>query len=396
MMDVRGDFPYLGRMANGKPIIYLDSAATTQKPQVVIDTIQRTYASGMANVHRAVNFLTDEVTEAFEGARQTIARFIGAQSRQVIFTSNSTQAISYVCNSLKAKGRPLRVLATTLEHHSNFLPWLKQGSLELLPWREDGQINLGALAARLVSKPDLVTIATASNFLGTLQPIGTITEMCRDVGVPVMVDASQSIAHQQHDVQELGCDYLVFSGHKVYGPSGTGVLYVGSDIIEQFEPTIIGGGMVKEVHAGEYIENDIPYRFEAGTPNIEGVIGLAAAVTYLTRLGYEAVSEHELELIQHTKTRLSELRAVILYGPEVGHPCAPLASFQVKGLEASAVAKILGNRSNVIVRSGFHCTQPAHDQLGIGPTIRASLGIYNKISEIDTMVDTLETITEFL
>jgi len=395
MLNVRPDFPFLERRVNGKPIVYFDNAATTQKPRQVVDRISELYSSGIANVHRAVNFLADEVTQAFEQGRETVAQFIGAQAREIIFTANTTQAINLVCSALSGKG-PLRVLSTTLEHHSNLLPWMKHGQVHFVNWARDGTLDLDDLASKLAEKPDLVTVGHASNFLGTLHAVREIVALCREAGVPVLVDASQAIAHAPYNVRELECHYLVFSGHKIYGPGGIGVLYARNELLESMSPVFMGGSMVKDVHAASYTLNDIPHRFEAGTPNIEGVIGLAAALEYLSELGYEAVMAHETELIQYAKCRLAKIAALKMYGPLPGEPCAPLAAFEVKGLESSAVAKTLANRANVIVRSGFHCAQPAHDQLGAGPTVRVSFGIYNTKEEIDSMMEVLESLARFL
>ena len=391
MLNVRNDFPYLERIVNGKPIVYFDNAATTQKPRQVIDRLRDLYTSGIANVHRAVNFLADEVTEAFEEGRETVARFIGAQAQEIIFVSNATQGLNVICSAL-SKRKSLHVLTTTLEHHSNLLPWTQRGKVDFIPWSANGNIDLEALIGKLSEKPDLVSVARASNFLGTLQPVKEIVRICHEASVPVLVDASQSIAHEPHDVRELGCDYMVFSGHKIYGPGGTGVLYVRNDVIDTMEPVLLGGSMVKEVHAQTYTPNDIPYRFEAGTPNIDGVIGLAAALEYVLKLGWQAVMMHEAALVQYAKAQLADVRGLSMYGPPLGESCAPLVPFQVKGLEPGAVAKILGSRANIVVRSGFLCAQPAHDQLGIGPTVRVSFGVYNTKDEIDGMVEVLKTI----
>lgn len=394
-MNVRKDFPYLERTLNGKPIIYFDNAATTQKPRQVVSRLVERYSSGMANVHRAVNFLADEVTQAFEAGRETVARFINAQAREIIFVNNATQGINVVCSAL-SRDKSLRILTTTLEHHSNLLPWTQRGEVDFVPWDDAGKIHLDTLINKLKEKPDLMTIARASNMLGSLQPVREITAACREFNVPVLIDASQSIAHEPHDVREIQCDYLVFSGHKIYGPGGIGVLYVRNDVIESMPPVFLGGSMVKEVHAETYTANDIPYRFEAGTPNIEGVIGFAAALEYVSKLSHETIVAYESELVQYAKQQLAEIRGLSMYGPALGEPCAPLVTFQIKGLESTAVAKILANRANVIVRSGFLCAQPAHDQLGIDPTVRASFAIYNTQEEIDTMVEVLHTLTRFL
>jgi cysteine desulfurase / selenocysteine lyase len=391
-LDVRADFPFLSRVVNGKPIAYLDNAATTQKPRAVLDCLQNLYCSGVSNVHRAVNFLADEVTQQFEEARQTAARLLGAHSREIIFTGNSTQAINIVCGALK---KPLRVLTTTLEHHSNLLPWAGHGQVDFVPWNHEGVLDLASFHRQLDQSPDLVAIAHASNFLGTLHPIDEIVSACRARNIPVLVDASQSIAHVSLNVRRLGCDYLVFSGHKVYGPSGVGVLYVRNEIIDAMRPVLLGGNMVKEVHARSFVPNDVPYRFEAGTPNIEGVTALGAALRYFLGLGYESIAAHEQELTRYAKEMLSKVPHLKLLGPPTGRPSAPLATFHIKGLESGVIAKALGNRANVVVRSGFHCAQPAHEYLALGPTVRASFAIYNTRAEIDAMLETLHALARF-
>ncbi len=395
MLDVRNDFPFLERCINGKPVIYFDNAATTQKPKQVIERLAQVYSSGVSNVHRAVNFLADEVTQAYEGGRETVARFLGGQAREIVFVSNATQGINVICQTL-SRGKPLRILTTTLEHHSNLLPWVNAGSVDFLEWGKEGKIDLTFLERKLKNKPDLVSITTASNFLGSLQPVDKIVAMCHEADVPVLLDASQSIRHEACQVRKLNCDFLVFSGHKIYGPSGIGVLYIKNEIIDSLSPVFLGGSMVKEVHAETHTLNDTPYRFEPGTPNIEGVIGLGAAIEYVEKIGFEAIQAHEYELIQYAKKRLLAMKGITIYGPRIGERCAPVVAFHVQGLEAIAVAKILGNRSNIVVRSGFHCAQPAHEQLGLGPTVRASFALYNSKEEVDHMMKTLENIIQYL
>lgn len=396
MFDVRDDFPFLQRYRNNKPIVYFDNAATTQKPRQTVERITGLYESGVSNVHRAVNFLANEVTEAFESSRQAVARFLGAQAREIVFVSNATQGINFVCSSLLSRGR-LRVLTTTLEHHSNLVPWTDKCDVAFAPWRADGSLDMDAFASLLEQfQPDLVTVARASNFLGVLHPVEEIVALCRQRNAQVLVDASQSIAHEPHDVRQLDCDYLVFSGHKVYGPGGTGVLFIRNELMDEITPVLLGGSMVKEVHPTSFVPNDAPYRFEAGTPNIEGVIGLGAALEYVSGLGFDAIAAHERELVLYAKCRLARLRSIRQFGPPLGAPSAPLVAFQAAHLESGAVAKALGERANVIVRSGFHCAQPAHEQLGVGPTVRASFGIYNTAAEIDCMVEVLKSLTEAL
>ncbi len=392
MLEVREDFPFLERLVNGKPIIYLDNAATTQKPKQVINRLVDLYSSGISNVHRAINFLADEVTQDFEDAREAIARFVGAQSSEIIFVYNATQALNIVSNTLYKK-KKLHILTTTLEHHSNLLPWFECGEIEFVPWANNGDIDMDVLAESLKRKPDLLTIASASNFLGSLHPLQKIISMCKDFKVPVLVDASQSIAHRKYDLRELECEYFIFSGHKIYGPGGTGILYIRNDIIENVEPFFLGGSMIKEAHADGYVLNDIPHRFEAGTPNIDGFIGLASALEYLSKLDLDVISKYETELIGYAKEQLAKVKGLSLYGPLPGESCTPLVPFHIKGLDPHTITKVLANRANVIVRSGFLCAQPAHDQLGIGPTIRASFGVYNTKTEIDTMIEVLNGMT---
>jgi cysteine desulfurase / selenocysteine lyase len=394
-LDVRNDFPFLARKVNGMPVVYLDNAATTQKPRCVIEQMVALYSDGVSNVHRAVNFLAEEVTGAFEQGRETIASFIGGHAQDVIFTSNSTHGINIVCSALSAR-KSLRVLTSTLEHHSNLLPWTARGEVDFIPWDRNGTLNMDEFRRKLRNKPDLVAVAAASNFLGTLHPIREMAAACRQQRVPILVDASQSIAHEPVDVQALGCDFLVFSGHKIYGPSGVGVLYAKREHMHQLAPVFVGGNMVKEVHARNHVLNDLPHRFEPGTPNVEGVIGLAAALCYVQRIGYSAIARHESQLVSYAKQELATVPQVTLYGPPRGSASAPLVTFQMKTLDSGAVAKTLGSRANIIVRSGFHCAQPAHDELGIAPTIRASFGVYNTIADIDAAVGVLKALAKFL
>lgn len=393
-LNVRADFPFL-QYSRERPLIYFDNAATTQKPQVVLDAIHHLYASGIANVHRAGNFLSHSVTEQFEDSRLAVASFLGAEPNEIIFVSNATQGFNTLCSSL-ARTRPIKVLAATLEHHSNFLPWFDRGEVIPLPWKPTGEIDLAALDKHLRSKPDLLAVTYASNFLGTLQPVQEIIAQAHRFSVPVLIDASQAAAHIQIDVRALDCDYLVFSGHKVYGPSGIGVLFVRSDHMNALRPATLGGGMVKEVHRDGYVLNDVPLRFEAGTPHIEGAIGLAAALRYLESLGFDAVAAHEQRLTQQARGQLAALPGVEIFGPAPHQPSAPVLSFQIKGLESFAVEKVLAGRGGIVVRSGFHCAQPAHDALRIGPTVRVSFGVYNTLAEVSQMIELLHAVARYI
>jgi len=394
-MNVRSEFPFLGRQVNGRPLVYFDNAATTQKPRPVIARLNGLYESGLANVHRSVNFLADEVTAEFEQARETIATFIGASRSEVSFVSNATQAINLVCSGLARQG-PLRVLTTTLEHHANLLPWQVYGRVSLVPWDEGGRIDLAALRLLLRDRPTLLAVSSASNFLGTLQPVREIVRLCREADCLVLLDVSQSIAHQRCDVEDLGCDFMVFSSHKVYGPSGVGVLYIRNATQRGLPPWIYGGSMVKEVRSDAFVLNDYPYRYEGGTPHIEGVIGLAAALEFVEGLGFDAIAAHETMLTRRVKRVVQALPGVRLLGPAADAPSAPLAAFDVRGMQAAAVARILAERANIIVRSGFHCAQPAHDRLHAGPTVRASFGIYNTAEEVESLAAVLDSVTQVI
>jgi cysteine desulfurase/selenocysteine lyase len=396
VLNVRDEFPFLTRRVNGRPLLYLDNAATTQKPQPVIDRLNDLYASGLANVHRSVNFLADEVTAEFERAREIVASFIGASRSEVVFTSNATQAINLVCAGLARQG-PLKVLTTTLEHHANLLPWRVYGTVAMVPWDEAGRIDLAALREMLGrERPSLVAVSSASNFLGTIQPVADIVTLCRQAGCAVLLDVSQSVAHARCDVEALGCDYLVFSSHKVYGPSGVGVLYIRDATQRGLSPWVYGGSMVKEVRTDGFVLNDYPYRYEAGTPHIEGVIGLAAALEYVEGLGFDAIAAHEAALTKQARRLLHSLPGIRLLGPAAGEASAPLAAFEVRGIQAPAVARMLGERANIVVRSGFHCAQPAHDALRAGPTVRVSFGVYNTSDEIDALGTALTNVTEVI
>jgi cysteine desulfurase/selenocysteine lyase len=393
MFDVRKDFPFLTRHIDGRPVIYLDNAATTQKPECVSRRVWELYSSGIANVHRAANFLADEVTLAFESSRDRIARFLGANRREIVFVHNATHALNLVAASYRDGTAPLAT--TTLEHHSNLLPWCAARRL-FIPWNQEGEIDLPALRQCLARKPALVALSSASNFLGVEQPVADIVALCRAAGVRVLLDVSQSIAHRPLRLDAVPADYIVFSGHKLYAPGGTGVLYIRPELLEQTLPVFVGGSMVKEVRADSHTLNDIPHRFEAGTPNIEGVIGLGAAIDYLEGLGFNAIARHEADLVQYAIDGLLRIPGVRILGPRPGKPRAPLVSFLLGATDPATVARILSERANIVVRSGFLCAQPAHTQLGVGPSLRVSFAVYNTRDEVDCLLDVLRSMTRLL
>ena len=391
---IRRDFPILGRTINGLPMIYLDSAATSLKPQPVIDAIVEYYTSYTSNVKRGVHPLGDEASERFEEARSTIAGFIHADPHQLVFVRNTTEAINVVARSLTTNAP---VLYCVGDHHSNQLPWRQSGMGVAVGIRPDGSIDLEQLFAKLKSdRPKLLAVSHISNAFGAVNPIEQIIQVAHQHDCQVLVDASQSVPHRPIDVEAMGCDYLCFSGHKMCGPSGIGVLYGTRQSLENLQPWSFGGSMVSEVHADRYELEQVPWRFEAGTPCIEGVIGLAAACDYLETTGVESIHRHEQLLINHALERFASIPSVKLYGPLDPAARSSVVTFSVPGLEAHAVAKLLSNRDGILVRSGYHCAQPAHEAVDAPPTVRASVYLYNDMAEIDTLADAVINICRFL
>ncbi len=386
---VRRDFPMLTGDDRDLPI-YLDSAATSLKPASVIQTVRDFYESSTANTGRGVHWLAEAVTTRFEESREIIAAWLNAQTREVVFTSNCTNAIRLV-----AEGRdwPQGILVGLSEHHSNDLPWRTNASRSTAAVLESGVIDLEDLRRQLNEEPpNLVAVSLVSNALGTVQPIETIVELSHQAGTLVLVDASQAVAHRAIDVVSLDCDFLCFSGHKMFGPSGIGVLYGKQTCLEQLATTSFGGGSVEAVHADSFDPREIPWRLETGTPNIEGVLGLAAACEYLDSVGPEAVRDHVDSLTAHAVRGLREIPGVTVFGPAQNSARGPIVSFSMLGLESHALARILSQRHRICVRSGFHCAQPLHEALGHGPTVRASFALYNTLKEVDTFVEAVTRI----
>ncbi len=385
---IRRDFPLLMGQDRESPTIYLDSAATSLKPACVIDAVREFYEAGTANTGRGVHWLAEHVTDRFEAARETIAGWINAQTREVVFVSNCTAAIRLV-----AEGRewPPCVLVGRSEHHSNDLPWRGRGTTVAVSVDAHGAIDLEDLQRCLdAHRPSLVAVTMVSNALGTVQPLDAIIELAHQSGARVLVDASQAVAHRAIDVEALGCDFLCFSGHKMCGPSGVGVLYGKEDCLDELTDAGFGGGSVEEVHADGFTPREVPWRLESGTPNIEGVLGLAVASDYLDGVGMEAIERHVNGLAADMAERLHRLRKVTVHGPPVGQDRGPIVSFSVDGLESHAVARILSQRHRICVRSGYHCAQPLHESLGLPPTVRASLALYTHPHEVDCLVAAVE------
>lgn len=379
----RADFPLLARQINGRPVTYLDSAATTLKPQRVIDAVTRFYTEYTANVHRAVHQLSEEATEAFEGARERVARFIGADSREVAFVRNATEALNVVAHSLREAGP---VALPISEHHSNMLPW-RDRRFAYIEITRDGEIDLdGAKRVIRELKPVLLTFSSVSNALGVRAPVRELLGMARDAGAATLIDISQSVGHEPLDVRELDCDFACFSGHKLLGPGGVGVLYQRENGRFQTRPLLTGGAMNLEAHREGYVEQPFPWKLEAGTPNVEGVLGLAAACDYLDECGLAEIQAHDRRLTTLAREGLSRIPGVTLRGaPQAWGDT--IVSFTVQGAAAHGVARVLSNRFAVMVRSGFHCAQPLHEALGGQESVRLSTHLYNSVEDIERFLE---------
>jgi len=390
---IREDFPILKRQINNKPIIYFDNAATTQKPSLVIDTIKNYYVNSCANIHRGIHALSQESSELYEEARRKIARFINADEREIVFVRNTTEAINLVCNSLNGNGK---IVTTVMEHHSNLLPWSRARTVDYVDVDADGRVSIPDLKNKIDQSTLLVAISHVSNVLGLINPIDVVIDEAHKRGALCLIDGAQSVPHMKMDVKKLDCDFLAFSGHKMLGPSGIGVLYIREDLYERMGPNLLGGSAIKEVHIGEYVPEDPPLCYEAGTPNIEGAIALSAAVDYLSDIQMNNVYQHEKYLINIALEGMKQINDIEIYGDTNNTERLSVIAFNVKGMGCHGVAKVLGLRDNIMIRSGFHCAQPLHDRLGIGPSARASFYLYNTEEEISTMIELLSNLAKFI
>lgn len=393
---LRADFPVLTREVRpGVPLIYLDNAATSQKPASVIESMNRYYREYNANIHRGIHQLAEEATIAYEEARVHIAKFIGANSwQEIVFTRNTTEAINLVAHSWgRSKLQPGdRVLLTEMEHHANIVPWhilAEAHGVELvfIPVTGDGKLDLEACRTLLELKPKLVAFTHMSNVLGTINPAKEITTLAHEAGALVLIDAAQSVPHIAVDVGEVGADFMAFSSHKMLGPTGIGVLYGKKEILQSMPPFLGGGDMIKRVTLEGFSTNDVPYKFEAGTPAIAEAIGFDAAIQYLEALGMDNVYAHEREMIQYALERLEEVPGVRVHGPSAEEK-GGVASFTFEGVHPHDVAQIL-DEDGIAVRAGHHCAMPIHEKLSIPATTRASFYIYNTTDEVDSLIEGL-------
>ncbi len=393
---VRAQFPILGEPGrNGKPLVYLDNAASTQRPLAVLEAVERYERTCHANVHRAVHLLSQRATEAYEGARARVAAFLGVDAQEVVFTRGTTEALNLVAHAWGGQlGPGDTIVLTELEHHSNIVPWQlvaqRTGArLKVAPVRPDGTLDLDAYGALLDARTRVVAIAHTSNTLGTIHPLSTVIEQAHAAGAVVVVDGAQAVPHGPVDLRALGADFFAFSGHKMYGPTGIGVLWGRTELLEQMPPWQGGGDMIEEVRFGGSTWAPPPARFEAGTPPIAGAVGLGAAVRWLDALGREAVAAHEAVLLQRATDGIRALPGVRILG--TGGPKAAVLSFVVEGMHPHDVGTLL-DQEGVAVRTGHHCTQPLLAALGVEATVRASFAVYNTVEEVDRFLASLEKI----
>ena len=396
---IREDFPVLHQMVNGKPLVYLDNAATTQKPQAVIDALVRYYSADNSNVHRGVHTLSQRATEDYDSGRSKARQFLNAASdEEIIFVKGTTDGINLVAHSYARQhlGEGDEIIISTMEHHSNIIPWQvlcqeKGAHLRVIPISDAGELLLDEYESLLSSRTKLVAITHVSNVLGTVNPIKQIVEMAHSQGIPVLVDGAQATPHMPVDVQKLGCDFYVFSGHKIYGPTGIGVLYGKAELLEAMPPYQLGSDMIKSVTFERTVYNDLPYKFEAGTPNIAGVIGMGAAIDYLTEIGMDRIDNYEHGLLEYGTECLSGIDGVKIVGNAPGK--ASVLSFVMDCAHPHDIGTIL-DTEGVAIRTGHHCAQPLMNRYGVPATARASLSFYNTKDEVDLLVKAIDRVIE--
>ncbi|MBR5719922.1 MAG: cysteine desulfurase [Bacteroidales bacterium] len=395
-MNIREQFPILKITANGKPLVYFDNGATTQKPQCVIDRIVRYYTEEDSNIHRGTHYLSELSTEAFEHSRDTVAKFINARKREeIVFTKGTTDSINLVADTFSTKylAEGDEVIVTQLEHHSNIVPWQiaceKKGAvLKVLPITEKGDLMVEKLPELITDRTKIIAVAHVSNVLGTINPVKDIVAIAHSRGIPVLVDGAQGIPHVKVDVQEFDCDFYCFSGHKMYAPMGVGVLYGKEKWLNDLPPYQGGGEMIGTVTFARTTYNDLPYKFEAGTPNVEAVLGLETAIDFIDSIGYDAIMQHENELLKYCTEELKKIDGVRIYGESEFK--SGVISFLINGIHPFDVGTLLDKISGVAVRTGHHCAEPLMDFYGIPGTVRASFAVYNTLEEVDVFISGLK------
>ena len=392
---IKADFPILGRTVHGAPLVYLDSAATSQKPTAVLDAMEAYYRETNANVHRGVYELAAEATNRFEHGRDAVARLVGAPREGVILTKNASEAINLVAWAWGVRNlRPGdRILVTEMEHHSNIVPWqivatITGAEVVFAPVTPGGELDMDAFRGLLTGPVRMVAVAHASNVLGTINPVAEIARMAHDAGALCLVDASQSVPHMPVDAPSLGCDFLAFTGHKMLGPTGIGVLVGRVDVLEGMEPFLGGGEMISDVTTAGSSWAQLPWKFEAGTPPIAEAVGVGAAAEYLRSVGLDAIRAHEVELTGHLIDALGEVDGITVYGPKDPEARGGAVSFSLPDIHPHDIAQLI-DREGVCVRAGHHCAKPLMRVLGVGATARASTYLYNSHDDIDTLVRAL-------
>ena len=397
----RLDFKILQQKAHNKPLVYLDNAATTQKPQVVIDAISHYYETLNSNIHRGVHFLSQRATDAFEEARQSVQQFIHAKKKEeIIFTRGTTESINLIASSFGKTflQKDDEVIVSAMEHHANIVPWQmiceeKGASLKVLPMTEQGVLQIDKLDSLISAKTKIVAITHISNSLGTINPVKEIISKAHQYNIPVMIDGAQAVSHLKVDVQELDCDFYCFSGHKMYGPMGIGIMYGKEEWLNRMPPYQGGGEMIKSVTFQKTIYNDLPFKFEAGTPSVGDVIGLKKAIDYITELGIDKIAEHENMLLHYATEQLLTIDGLKITG--TAPQKTSIISFNLEGIHPYDAGVIM-DHLGVAVRTGHHCTQPVMDFFSIQGTIRASFALYNEKEEVDALVSAVRKAKEML
>ena len=389
------DFPILGRKVYGRQLVYLDNAATTQKPRCVVEAMVDEYYNVNANVHRGVHYLSQQATDLHEGARETVRKFIGAHlASEIIFTRGTTESVNLLASCLSRGGQGGEVIVSAMEHHSNIVPWQLNGfSLRVIPMSEGGILDLDAYSRLFTSNTRLVSVAQVSNVLGAVNPVKDIIRIAHEHGVPVLVDGAQSAPHMPVDVADMDCDFFAFSGHKIYGPTGVGVLYGKESMLQSLPPYQGGGEMIKNVSFDHTTYNDLPYRFEAGTPDYVGTHALAVALDYIQQIGMDAIHSHEQSLARYAVERLTQIPRLTVYGLEAlseSQSAGPV-SFNVEGIHHLDLGTLL-DRLGIAVRTGHHCAEPLMHRLGVEGTVRASFALYNTREEIDVLAEGIERV----
>lgn len=389
---IKTDFPILKRRINGKRLVYLDSAATSQRPIQVIKAVEEFQKKHNANVHRGLHTLSEEASELYEKARETVGKFIGANTDEIVFVRNATEGINLIAQAWTA-GQEGEILATVMEHHSNILPWLQLGNtVRFADVTDQGILDMEDVKKKLTKKTKLVAVGHMSNMTGTINPVEEIIKLAKKVKARVLIDAAQSVQHLGVDVKKLGCDFLAFSGHKMLAPMGIGALYIKKERQEEMGPWLTGGGMISEV----YLDKPAVWakgveKWEAGTPNVEGAVGLAAACEYHKRLGMANIREHEKELTSYALKELARIKEIKIYGPKDVNIRGGVVTFSFKGIHSHDVAQILDSEG-VAVRSGHHCTMPLHQRFGLVASTRASFYLYNDKKDVDALIKGLEKV----